>query len=91
MSLATCTDPRRGTIGSSTYIRVVSTVLGEKLGLAKSSHSRQSCHRSLPGRSDRATVNLGHHRSQHLRRFALVAADCSFDRNLATGYRVWPA
>jgi hypothetical protein len=32
----------QGTIGSSMYIRVVSTVLGEKLGLVKSSHSRQS-------------------------------------------------
>ena len=41
MSFATGRDPRAGTIGSSMYIRVVSTVLGEKLG-AWSGHSLQS-------------------------------------------------
>jgi hypothetical protein len=39
VSFETGMDRSAGMIGSSMYIRVVSTVLGEKLGVACSSHS----------------------------------------------------
>ena len=62
-------------IGSSMYIRVVSTVLGEKLGVAWSSHSRQRAATvPFPSDRDRAAVDLGHHRGEHLGCLAFVAA-----------------
>ena len=68
------------------YIRVVSTVLGEKLGVAWSSHSRQSAATvPFPCDADWPLIDLGHHCGECLRGVAFVAAECALDVALSTG------
>ena len=73
-------------IGSSMYIRVVSTVFGEKLGVAWASHSRQSA-ATVPftEHPDWPLIDLGHHGGECLGRVAFCATECALDVALSAG------